>query len=184
MLNLLEILSVAAVLLYIYFAAKQVPIGWIFGIVASVASMVFFIQSALYASAALNGIYAIQGIIGFFNWTLFNPQKKVVISNGYLRHVVAIVIVCVVSSILYSFKELQLNFLDIVLGCLSIHATNLEIKKDISCWYYWIIANVGYAVFYVTQTDKPMYLYAVLMLFLAVYSYIAKQKWMALKTND
>lgn len=72
------------------------------------------------------------------------------------------------------------NYFDISLAIGSIWATQLETKKDIVCWWYWIVCNLGYAALYVYNSlnGEAMWIYAALMLFLAVFSYMAKGRWM------
>lgn len=73
---------------------------------------------------------------------------------------------------------MEMQLADIVLAGGSILATYLEIRKDTSCWWYWIVCNIGYAILYLTQdADSVMYLYSGLMIVLAIFSYMAKKSW-------
>lgn len=172
--------------MYLYFASKTQSIAWLFGIVASILSTIYFYQLGYFGSAVLNVIYAIQGVLGFVQWQWYLSDRQVNYFWNRQQHLIAVLIVASVSIIgillcrFYHFNGF--NSLDIVLASFSILATYLESKKDISSWNYWIVCNFAYAVLYlynsIDNPEESMYLYALLMLGLAVFSYYAKRAWL------
>jgi nicotinamide mononucleotide transporter len=172
--------------MYLYFASKTQSIAWLFGICASVLSTVYFYQLGYFGSAVLNVIYAIQGVLGFVQWQWYLSDRQVDYFWNRQQHIGAVLIVVFISVLgillcrFYHFNGF--NSLDIVLAAFSILATYLESKKDISCWNYWIVCNLAYALLYLySSIQKPedsMYLYSSLMLGLAVFSYYAKRAWL------
>ena len=181
-LNILELGSVVSVLIYLFFASKGKSVAWIFGIIASTLSAVFFFKQNYLGSGFLNIIYGIQGVIGFLNWRFFNKEFSPGFKWNLFKHLLAWVF-CI--SVFYFVIQLAASFnfnefsnADILLACFSILATTLEIKKDTSCWYYWIISNLCYAYLYFKNPNgENMFYYASLMLFLAGFSYFALRAW-------
>jgi len=186
---IIEILSVLLTLIYLYFAAKKNASAWIFGVVASILGAYMFFEQHLPGSAVLNIVYGVQGIIGYINWKKFISDKQPAYDLKWTSHIFWI-LSCIMLSLLV-FKGLMMldyhDFLyaDILLAMGSIVATSLEIRKDTSCWWYWMVCNIAYATLYLwqsLQTGQTLYLYALLMLGLAIFSYAAKRAWEKVKT--
>jgi len=181
---LLEIGAVCMILLYIYYAAQQKPLAWLFGIAASVLSVVLFYFQHYWGSLFLNLIYCVQGILGYLNWKFVLEGKPIRQSLNLPLQMIAIAILSFLGYQVYQYllknTTLELNVFDCMLAAISIYATWLEIKKEMACWNIWILANLSYAVLYfVNATSGSMYLYAALMLFLAMFSLKAKRAWQA-----
>jgi nicotinamide mononucleotide transporter len=181
---LLEIGAVGMTLLYIYYAAQQKPLAWLFGIAASVLSVVLFYFQHYWGSLFLNLIYCVQGILGYLNWKFVLEGKPIRQNLSLPLQIIAIAILSFLGYQVYQYllknTTLELNVFDCMLAAISIYATWLEIKKEMACWNIWILANLSYAVLYfVNATSGSMYLYAALMLFLAMFSLKAKRAWQA-----
>jgi len=180
-----EIVSVLLTFVYLYYAEKLNPYAWLFGIMASCCSVYFFYQIGLWASLWLNIIYLVQGINGFVKWKFFlkqtNPLNKVT-KKGHLFIVLGIVVLSILLyQVLLPFPSIKMNYFDLLLALGSITATFLEIQKEGSCWKYWIVFNLAYAILYISQS---LYIYALLMLLLSMYSFRINQIWMRkLKLN-
>lgn len=172
------------ILLYMYFAAKQKPVAWLFGIVASVLSIFLFYFQNYWGSLFLNAVYCIQGVFGYLNWKFVLEGKKVRQTLSLSLQLWAVLILIFFAYQLYQIISrnagIELNVYDCILAVLSVYATWLEVKKEMACWNIWILANLGYAVLYfVSASSGNMYLYAALMLLLAVFSMMAKREWQA-----
>lgn len=187
-LNILEITSVVFVLIYLYYASKQRPMAWIFGIIASVLSAVYFWQLELIGSAVLQLFYILQGLNGFFTWLYFESDRKASYRYSLTYHSIALLLLLLISVGVYWMIKVSsigsyqgYNYFDILFALGSIWATQLETKKDVVCWDYWIACNLGYTAFYIYQSiqGENMFFYSALMLLLAVFSYWARKKWMA-----
>lgn len=178
MLIVIEITSVILNLLYLLFAIRQHSGAWIFGIVASFLSMFLFYKNQYWGSVCLNGIYVLQGLFGFFQWQFYLKKTLPSFRISLQQHLLILAgIAALFTLILYisGFSTFHLYIkLDILLSIASIVATFLEIKKDISCWYYWIVLNLCFTLLYSLQ---HLYLYAGLMLILGVFSVFALREW-------
>ena len=182
-LHLLEIASVLLLFVYMYFAYKQRSIAWLFGIAGSFLSVVLFFNQGFYGSMLLNLIYVIQGFLGYFEWKWKSPNLIPAYKLSLKNHILIVLVSSILTkgliqmSVVFEYDEF--NYIDILLALLSITATYLEIKKDISCWWYWIFCNLSYTVLYLNlnKQESPLYLYSSLMLALAVFSWYAKMEW-------
>ncbi len=182
MLIAVEFLSVFFNLLYIYFAIRQKSVSWIFGIIAALLSAWLFFQNRYIGSALLNLVYAMLGLFGFFQWQFILKDKLAGYHLSFKKHILLLNVLAVIFlfTILF-FREYHFNVwvkLDILLAFGSILATYLEIKKDTSCWYYWIILNTGFMIVYSLQ---HLYAYALLMAFLGIFYYFALREWQKIK---
>ena len=187
----LEISSVLCVLGYLYLVSKQRPNAWILGGMASLLSLVFFIQQHLYASAILNGIYALQAIKGYVNWTRKFADLQVAYRLSLRSHLLFLLIVLTIAIVFQwqfgmvhsSGTENKWSFnafyLDILFGLVGVWATFLEIRKELSCWWYWMFSNLAYAILYGLQSaqGQAMFVYTCLMFFLFLFSVYVFYRW-------
>lgn len=175
---LVELISVVFTLLYLYYASRLKPIAWILGILASLFAMFLFYQQQLFGSFYLNLIYVIQGGIGFMNWkfiqTNHHPVQKLKVFNHFLNITIVAIITFVLMRLFAYFNFVEFKTIDVFLALLCVLATWLEIKKEITCWYYWIVANFLYGVYYLYE---QLFIYALLTFFLSTFSFIALQVW-------
>jgi nicotinamide mononucleotide transporter len=166
-----------------HFAYKQSSIAWLFGIAGSFLSVILFFNKGFYGSMLLNLIYVIQGFLGYFEWKWKSPNLSPSFKLTLLHHFVLVFSSALLSIgiiqffVLYNYQEF--SYIDVFLALLSIVATYLEIKKEISCWWYWILCNLSYAVLYLNfnKLEPPLYFYSILMLSLAIFSWFAKKEW-------
>ena len=182
MLILLEIIAVVFTFLYLWYIAKQKPMGWLMGILASGVSVYFFYLKGYYGSCTLNIIYIFQGFYGYFYWQKIANNQMAAYHFKIWQHFIFLIFA---SFLYFSFLQIATFFnvkefknIDIALASFSIVATYIETKKDTSCWWYWIILNMGYSIYYLNEN---LYLYAALMLVLAGFAYWALRKWLATK---
>lgn len=178
MLIVVEIVSVFLTFVYLYYAEKINPYAWLFGILASCCSVYFFYKIELWASLWLNLVYLIQGINGFVKWKFFLKQNKPndnISIKGHFFIVLGILVFTVLMyQVLLPYPSVKMNFFDILLALGSITATYLEIQKEGSCWKYWMFFNLAYSFLYLSQS---LYIYALLMLLLSLYSFRINQIW-------
>jgi nicotinamide mononucleotide transporter PnuC len=183
-LTIIEIAATLLTLVYIYFAAQKKAIAWIFGIVAASLSAWLFFKSGLPGSGGLNIVYALQGIVGYFYWKNYVSDKKPAYGIRWYFHLLWLLACLVLAYGMHSFlvymEYENVNYMDMFLATGCILATALEIRKDISCWWYWIVFNIGYSSLYLWQSVKEgesLYFYSGLMLVLAAFSYWGLRKW-------
>ncbi len=178
MLIVLEILSVCCNFLYLYYAIKQKPRAWLFGVAASISSFFLFYGHHLNGSAMLNIVYAIQGIFGFMQWQFIQKNNYPSFRLKLKEHLFLIAFTLSIFAILLlslkSHFQSRAMQLDLLLALFCILTTFLEIRKETACWSYWISLNALYTVLYSYQN---LYGYAVLMFALGLFSIWALKEW-------
>ncbi len=183
MLIVLEILSVCCNFMYLYFAIKQEPKAWLFGIAASISSFFLFYLLNLNGSAGLNIVYALQGLFGFLQWQFIKKYAASAFKLKIKEHLFLIgftLIVFLISLLALKFYKLNnIAKLDVLLALLCVLTTFLEIKKETACWYYWIVLNSLYTVLYSYQ---GLYGYALMMFGFGVFSIWALKEWTSKKS--
>lgn len=167
----IEISSVLLTLVYLYLILKLNKMAWLFGIAASILMAFFFYNKNFYGSFILNIIYIIQGIMGFIIWgkekSIHLPQNKILKRTHLYIIGIILLVFYSINLIFKTYNYSEFNNYDIFLVLICILATFLEIKKEISSWVYWILANLAYSIIYFTNN---LYFYAILSLFLGIYS--------------
>jgi nicotinamide riboside transporter PnuC len=171
--------------MYLYFAIKQQPKAWLFGVAASISSFFLFYSLNLNGSAWLNIVYALQGVFGFLQWQFIKkydaPAFKLKIKD-HLFLIGFIVVVFLISLlVLQPYKLNNVAKLDVLLALLCVLTTFLEIKKETACWYYWIGLNSLYTVLYSYQ---GLYGYALMMFGFGVFSIWALKEWTSKKSIE
>jgi nicotinamide mononucleotide transporter len=144
------------------------PIG-----LANVATfVVVFYQSRLYADTALQVVYFVLGVIGWYLW-LYGGEKRsrLLISNAsvarMLRVGAAIVVMWVIMIFVLRAVDDSAPVLDGLTTALSLGAQWLLDRKNIQNWHLWIVADLIYV---------PMYGYRHLYLTAVLYAVFV---WMA-----
>lgn len=169
--------------MYLYFAIKQQPKAWLFGVTASISSFFLFYLSNLNGSAWLNIVYALQGLFGFLQWQFIKKYEVPAFKLKLKDHLFLIVFILTVFLIfllaLQSFKLNNIAKIDILLALLCVLTTFLEIKKEIACWYYWVVLNSLYTVLYSYQ---GLFGYALMMFVFGVFSIWALKEWTSKKS--
>jgi nicotinamide riboside transporter PnuC len=169
--------------MYLYFAIKQEPKAWLFGIAASISSFFLFYLLNLNGSAGLNIVYALQGLFGFLQWQFIKKYAAPAFKLKTKEHLFLIGFILIIFLIsLLALKSYKLNNiakLDVLLALLCVLTTFLEIKKETACWYYWIVLNSLYTVLYSYQ---GLYGYALMMFGFGVFSIWALKEWTSKKS--
>ncbi len=126
----------------------------------------------------LNIIYAIQGIFGFMQWQFFQKNEGVAFKLSRKEHLFLIAFVAFLffflSIFIGNYFPNPVKKIDLLLALGCVLTTFIEIKKDIACWFYWIILNLAYTILYSYQ---QLYLYAGMMLVLGIFSIWALFEW-------
>lgn len=174
----IEIVSVLLTFVYLYLISNLNRMAWLFGIAASILMAYIFYIKNFYGSFFLNIVYVLQGIMGFIVWgkekSTHLPQNKISLTTHVYIIFSVVLVFRGINQIFTHYNYSEFNNYDIFLALVCIVATFLEIKKEISSWVYWIIANLAYSLIYFTNN---LYYYAFLSLFLGFYSIIIFIYW-------
>jgi nicotinamide mononucleotide transporter len=151
--------------------------------VGILAYLVVFLRARLYADAALQPIYVVQNIYGWWYWARGGErgqgQAPIVVLDWAirLRWLAGTAAVSVfVGMALARWTNAAAPYADAALSTTSLVANWLLAKKILENWWLWIAVNVGYVIlFWRKQLLLSAGLYAVLLV-LAVAGLIEWQR--------
>lgn len=177
-------------LLYIWLAARQHILCWVFGII-SCACIAYksFADYKLLADGVLQVFYVFMGFVGLWRWRKArSDEPQNVIRIPLEKHIlpvgVSLVLAIPLSFLLIRFGGARFGYPDTVLTLLSLYATLLLIRRDLTNWAFWIGIDVLYAALY---TGSKAWLFAVLYLIYAIFAIYGlfswKREWKASSTG-
>lgn len=182
----LEIAGVACWLAYLLLLVRQNIWCWIFGIIASIITVIMFYHSKIYMEALLNVYYVGVGIYGWYYWTTAGKagdasratNNAPVSLWSWRTHIVTFIATVVIGLsiglIMKAYTDAPRPFLDASLAAFSAMTTIMQARKVYTCWLYWMVINgalVG------LQIDRGIYLYAALSAFYVFMSISGFAKW-------
>jgi nicotinamide mononucleotide transporter len=177
-LGIVQILAFLSALIYIFLAAKNSILCWIFGIISSgLWAYEAWFKYSLFYDSMLNLFYVIMGGVGWYMWlkkreSANNSQLVRFSFSVHLNVLISGAIVSLLAGyVANSFASVDLPYIDAPTTVFSIIATFLLIKKDIGNWIYWIVVDAIYIGIYLY---KGAYLFAFLFL---IYTIMAISGW-------
>ncbi|WP_028298495.1 nicotinamide riboside transporter PnuC [Olivibacter sitiensis] len=183
--KILEFVGVAFWVTYLLLLIRENIWCWIFGIMASIITIIMFYHSKIYMEAALNVYYVAAGCYGWYYWAKARrnqagmvKQKAPVVLWSWKMHLLTFVAAVVVSQLLARMMQQHTDsprpYVDATLATFSFLATLMETRKVLTCWIYWIVVNVCLVGL---QIDREIYLYAGLSAFYAIMSVPGFLRW-------
>jgi len=169
--NPIELVAVVMTLVGIVLTIKERIICWPVAIVGILAYLVVFLRARLYADAALQPIYVVQNIYGWWYWARGGErgqgQAPIVILDWVIRLrwlAGTAAVSLLVGMALARWTNAAAPYADAALSTTSLVANWLLAKKVLENWWLWIAVNVGYVIlFWRKQLLLSAGLYAVLM---------------------
>jgi nicotinamide mononucleotide transporter len=168
----IEAVAVVMTLVGIVLTIKEKIACWPVAIVGILAYMVVFIRARLYADTALQPIYVVQNIYGWWYWAHGGARGQgdapiVVLSAralaGWLMGTAIVSVV--VGAALARWTNAAAPYADATLSTTSLVANWLLARKVLENWWLWIAVNVGYVIlFWRKHLQLSAGLYAVLLI--------------------
>jgi len=166
-----ELVAVVMTLVGIALTIKEKISCWPVAIVGILAYFVVFIRARLYADAALQPIYVVQNLYGWWYWARGGVRGEgqapiVVLSRrGRAAWLAGTAIVSlVVGAALARWTNAAAPYADATLSTTSLVANWLLARKVLENWWLWIAVNVGYVIlFWKKNLLLSSGLYAVLL---------------------
>ena len=163
-------------ILWIWFLIQESPWCWPAGIVSSSVYVVFLIQSKIYGDAALNFLYVVLGILGWYWWQKgTRADSPLEIGKaGPLLLAPLLVLAAIGTLLLYPhFKAAgsDVAVADAMLFCSALAAQFLQTRKRIENWPIWIVVDFAYVAVFIHKGYIPT---AILT---GVYGLLAIQGW-------
>lgn len=167
-----ELLGFATGILTVWLVARQHVWNWPIGVANVVLLGLVFLAVGLYADAALQVIYVILGLYGWWQWLYGGAGRTrlTVRRTGRAEWAVlagsGIVTVAALTFALAAWTDSTVPFWDALTTALSLVATYGQTRKLVESWWLWIAADLIYIPLY---AYKSLYLTSALyVIFLAL----------------
>ena len=179
MLTFFEFVAVVTALIYIYFAAKEKNICFLFGLISSLIYVYISFQARYYFDSFLNAYYVVMSIVGWFNWRSHGNHQSAVIKK--LTH--GKLAMLILGGLLLSFvlgyftdrnTDASLAYLDSFTTVFALIATWMVVEKYIENWLIWIVVDgIGIGMYF----WKELYFTAGLFLIYTIIVIIGYFEW-------
>jgi len=153
-LSYLEFFAVLASFVGVALGITGKRITWPWWAISSVLYGILFMQWELYASAALQIIFIIAAVIGWFGWEP-TGAKPGALKNRHRAYVLVAIILATLAlaPVLKSWGAAS-TYVDAVLFFGSLTAQILMVYEKYENWVLWLIVDAGYVALYASQ-DLP-----------------------------
>ena len=187
---MLEIFGVVASLLYIYLEIKQRSSMWVVGFVSSLAYVIVFYNSGLYALSTLYVYYTAISVYGMYSWRFSQNANNGELPISRLSlHLAAILILisatlwAAIGYALVNWTEQTdtLPYGEALVAALSIVATWMLARKILEHWLVWIFVNFVSAGLYFVYELYPT---AALFVVYGILSVVGWKKWKRDKNEE
>lgn len=183
----LELLSFLLSVIAITLTILEKHWAWLFTIVSSALYALVFINAKLYGDSALQGMFIVIAIFGWYQWLcggkLHQPvQISELTFKGRMRSISFwLVAYLALAELLWRFTDTDVPRVDGALTAGSILGQYLVSKKKIENWIVWIVVDIAYVALYVYKDLKlTAFLYAIFV----VLAIIGLRTWRKqVKTN-
>lgn len=144
----MEIFAVITTIISVVLLKYKWIYGWVVGIIAAIAYSIVFVDAELFGQAALQLVFIIQGMYGWYNWDGDNTTVIHKIQNAPILRMIGsfTLLAFVLGGIRYSegsdISEVVVQHLDYYIVGLSLVANYLLTKSILQSWYIWIFVDV------------------------------------------
>ena len=185
----LEIAAFILNVLGVWLTSKQYRICWLVNIVAVILYMVLFYQVHLFADAALQGVFVIMQIYGWYSWSKASADRPLL--SGYMQKPIIVKSIAIGAAgglflgLLFSvYTKASLPWLDSMLASFSLVASYWAAKKYIESWAMWCILDAIYVLMYLYKSlNLTAFLYFLFILLALNGWRMWKQQWKAEQQN-
>lgn len=184
----LEIIGLFFGILFVFFAANNKSIAFIFGFISSFIYVYISFLAHYYYDVVLNFYYVLIAIFGFRKWKNIEKQisqEKTIKRLGLKRNSIYLIGLLFITLILGFFSEKysktilslpqsDLPYLDAFTTVFALFGAWLQVNKYIENWYYFIFVNIVALTMY---WQKTMYPTAFLFLLYTLFAVYGAWKW-------
>ncbi len=126
-------------------------ITWPWWAMSSALYGIFFLQYDLFASAALQIIFIVAAILGWYGWEP-TGAKPGPVSNKYRAAIIALILIATLAlaPVLKSLGAAS-TYIDAILFFGSFAAQMLMVYEKYESWLLWLVVDAGYVALYASQ---------------------------------
>ncbi|WP_374667560.1 nicotinamide riboside transporter PnuC [Acinetobacter sp.] len=181
----LEIAAFILNVLGVWLTSKQYRICWLVNIAAVFLYMIIFYQVHLLADAALQGVFIIMQIYGWFSWSKATAAEP--LHAGYMHKavlgrsmVIGIAGGLFLGMLFATYTHASLPWLDSMLASFSLVASYWAAKKYIESWAMWCVLDAIYVLMYLHKSlNLTAFLYFIFILLALNGWRMWRMKWKA-----
>jgi nicotinamide mononucleotide transporter len=160
----IEMLAVVATLASVWLSVRRNILTWPTGIVGVSAYFVVFLRTRLYADMALQVVFFVQCVYGWWAWRRIEqraePPIRVLSTRGRIAVAFGVAAVAsLVGALLDRNTDASAPYWDATASVLSLTANQLLARRVLENWVLWIVADALYVGIFVS---KELYLSAAL----------------------
>lgn len=153
-LSYLELIAVMASFIGVALGITGKRITWPWWALSSVLYGILFFQWELYASAALQIVFIIAAIAGWFGWEPSGAKPGRLKNSQRAYVLVAIILATLALAPLLKYLGAASTYADAILFFGSLSAQILMVYQKFETWIIWLIVDAGYVALYASQ-DLP-----------------------------
>lgn len=176
-----EIFAVVFALLYIFAAAREQVIAWVWAIISSLfwAYASYFIFK-LYLDVGLQFFFIISSFIGLYYWKYGGNNEKVLpISRMNSKEHALILSLGILLSLVFgcffaAYSQAASTYADAFTTVFSILNTYLLVKKRIENWVYWMVIDAAMSILFFSRGG---YFFSALYLVYVIMSVDGYRRW-------
>jgi nicotinamide mononucleotide transporter len=174
--SIIEVIAVIATLWCVWLTKKQDILSWPIGIIGIIAYFIVFYRATMYSDMALQVLFFIQSIYGWYNWNKPIDDIPVVELTNF-RFVFAtistIILGCFIGYFMDEYTNSTQPYLDSIAASLSLLANWYLTRKIIQSWYLWISVDALLTLTFILKSihspsDNNLYLSAGLYFILLI----------------
>ena len=150
-LSYLEFIAVITSLIAVSLGITGKRITWPWWAASSVLYGILFLQWELFASAALQIVFIIAAIFGWFGWEPTGAKPGPLKNKYRFATISAIVLATLALAPLLKSWGAASTYADAVLFFGSLSAQILMVYEKFESWIIWLIVDAGYVALYATQ---------------------------------
>ncbi len=153
----LDVLSVAIGLIYLWFEYHANPLVWVASIIKPLISMWLYYRSGLYADFAINIYYVAIAVYGYMAWTFkFSKKDKAALPITHIGRAATVgctaafaALWVVIALFLIRFTDSTVPWLDAFTTALSIVAMWMLARKYAEQWLAWLVVDAVCTYLYI-----------------------------------
>ena len=170
-LSYLELIAVMASFIGVALGITGKRITWPWWALSSVLYGILFFQWELYASAALQIVFIIAAVVGWFGWEPSGAKPGRLKNNHRAYVVIAIILATLALAPLLKYWGAASTYADAILFFGSLSAQILMVYEKFESWIIWLVVDlVGTALYFNQGYYFTSFLYA-------IFTLIALQGW-------
>ena len=150
-LSYLEFIAVIASFIGVALGITGKRITWPWWAASSVLYGILFIQWELYASAALQIVFIVAAILGWFGWEPTGAKPGAMKSSHRALIFAAIIVATLALAPVLKEMGAASTYADAILFFGSLSAQILMVYEKFETWVLWLIVDAGYVALYASQ---------------------------------